>query len=82
MTTEQIIKARNEIARSALNGDSRYSHEAIGDERGNINDMETEAGLPRVYRAESTDDVAVYSDGETHVLVCDANGPIAIKISK
>ena len=80
MNTSEAISARNEIARLALNGDARYSHEAIGAPDGDINGMETEAGLPRVYRAESTSDVSVYSDGTRHVLVCDANGPIAIRL--
>ena len=80
MTTSEIITARNEIARAALNGDTRYSHEAIGAEDGDINEMETETGLPRVHRAESDSDVAVYSDGTRHILVGDANGPIAISL--
>ncbi len=80
MTTAEIITARNEIARAAINGDTRYSHEAIGADDGNINEMSAEAGLPRVHRAESDSDVAVYSDGVRHILVADANGPIAISI--
>ena len=80
MTTSEIITARNEIARAAIDGDTRYSHEAIGAEDGDINDMEAETGLPRVHHAESDSDVAVYSDGTRHLLVADANGPIAISI--
>lgn len=80
MSTEEIIASRNNIARIALDGDDRYSHEAIGDEYGDINDMETETSLPRVWRAESDSDVAVYSDGTRHILVAEANGPIAITI--
>lgn len=81
MNLTEVIEARNEIANAALNGDDRYSQNAIGDENGNINDMETETGLPRVYRAQTTDDVAVYSDGTRHVLVMDANGPVAVAIN-
>ena len=80
MTTSEIIAARNEIARAAINGDTRYSHEAIGADDGDINEMTAETGLPRVHRAESDSDVAVYSDGSRHVLVADANGPIAITL--
>ena len=80
MSTEEIIESRNNIARLALDGDDRYSHEAIRDEYGDINDMETEISLPRVWRAQSDSDVAVYSDGTRHILVADANGPIAITI--
>lgn len=79
-TTTEIITLRNEIARSALDGDSRYSHEAIGADDGDVNAMENETGLPLVHRAQSDSDVAVYSDGTSHVLVCDANGPVAITI--
>ena len=43
--------------------------------------MANETDLPLVYRAYSDNDVAIYSDGEQHVLVCDANGPIAIRVS-
>jgi hypothetical protein len=80
MTLAEIIDNRQTIARAALNGDSRYTHEAIGADYGNINSMETEAGLPLVHRAENDCDVAVYSDGTQHVLVADANGPIAIRV--
>lgn len=80
MSTQAVISSRNEIARAALNGDTRYSHEAIGADDGNINTMTAETGLPVVHRAESTSDVAVYSDGTRHVLVADANGPIAIRL--
>jgi hypothetical protein len=43
--------------------------------------MADETDLPLAYRATSTSDVAVYSDGERHVLVCDAHGPISIYVS-
>ena len=81
MSTTEIITARNEIANLALAGDARYSFDAIGKSNGDINSMADETGLPLVYRAHSNNDVAVYSDGEKHVLVCDANGPIAIRVS-
>jgi hypothetical protein len=81
MTTSEIINARNEIANLALAGDSRYSFDAIGAVDGDINSMETETGMTLVHRAYSDSDVAVYSDGESHVLVCDANGPIAIRVA-
>lgn len=81
MNLTEVIEARNEIARAALNGDARYSHNAIGDERGDINAMETETGLPRIYKAQTTDDVAVYSDGTRHVLVMDANGPVSVEVT-
>lgn len=80
MTTTEIITRRNEIARAALDGDRRYSHEAIGADDGDINDMVAETGLPRVHCAESTSDVAVYSDGTRHAIVGDANGPIVIRL--
>jgi len=81
MTTSEIISARNKIARYALNGDTRYSHEAIGKSDGDINSMETETGMTLVHRAYSDSDVAVYSDSESHVLVFDANAPIAIRVA-
>ena len=81
MTTSEIITARNEIASLALAGDSRYDFDPIGDEDNHANEMSGRLGLPRVYSAESFNDVAVYSDGTQHVLVCDANGPIAIRVS-
>ena len=81
MTTSEIITARNEIANLALAGDARYSFDSIGDGDGDINSMANETDLPLVYRAYSDNDVAIYSDGEQHVLVCDANGPIAIRVS-
>jgi hypothetical protein len=79
MNTSQIIDDRHKIARLALDGDTRYDFEPIGAD-GDINDMESETGMARVYRAYSTSDVAVYSDGTRHMLVCDANGPISISI--
>jgi hypothetical protein len=81
MTTSEIISARNKIARYALNGDTRYCHEAIGKSDGDINSMEIETGMTLVHRAYSDSDVAVYSDSESHVLVFDANGPIAIRVA-
>jgi hypothetical protein len=80
MTTSEIIEARNEIANLALAGDSRYWFDSIGDVDGDINEMADETELPLVYRAYSDGDVAVYSDGDEHVLVCDANGLIAIRV--
>ena len=80
MTTSEIIIARNEIANLALAGDTRYSFDPIGEAHGDINSMADKTDLPLVYRAYSNNDVAVYSDGEHHVLVCDANGPISIEI--
>lgn len=81
MTINEIITARHQIARAAIDGDRRYSHEAIGADDGDINEMEAETGLRLVHRATSTSDVAVYSDGTTHALVADANGPIVIRLS-
>lgn len=81
MTTSEIIIARKEIAHLALAGDTRYSFDAIGERDGDINSMATETDLPLVYRAYSDDDVAIYSDGEQHVLVCDANGCIQIHVA-
>lgn len=69
-----------EIAISALCGHPDYTHEAIGPDDGDINDMETETGGKLMIRAESTDAVAVYQLADMSlVLVCDANGPIAIR---
>ena len=81
MTTSEIITRRNEIANLALAGDARYSFDPIGAAADDINSMESETDLPLVYRAYSDSDVAIYSDGERHVLVCDANGPIAICVA-
>ena len=81
MTTSEIITARNEIANLALAGDARYSFDPIGETDGDINSMANETDMPLVYRAANTSDVAVYSDGERHILVCDANGPISIYVS-
>ena len=70
-----------QIARLALDGDTRYSHEAIGDQEADINDMGKETGGLRIIRATNDSEVAVYEreDG-TLVIVADANGPIAITI--
>lgn len=69
----------NRIARLALDGDPHYSHEAIGADDGDINDMESETGGRRIIRADNDSEVAVYerADGSI-VIVADANGPIAI----
>ncbi len=80
MTTSELINARNEIARLALNGDNRYWHEAIGESDGDVNLMETEIDLPLVHRSLNTNDAAVYSDGNRHVLICYAHGPCAIEL--
>ncbi len=80
MNTSQIIDERHKIARLALDGDTRYDFEPIGAKDGDINDMESETGMARVYRADHDNDVAVYSDGTRHMLVCEANGPISISI--
>ena len=82
MNTSEIIAARNEIANRALDGDTRYSHKAIGPDDGDINEMESFTGLPRVHYAENNSDVAVYSDGVRHVIVADANGPVAITLQE
>ena len=79
-TAETITQEiANGIARLALDGDTRYSHEAIGSEDGDINDMEVEARGRRIIRAENDGEVAVYirEDGKP-VIVADANGPVAI----
>lgn len=81
-TSETITQAvANNIARAALNGDSRYTMEAIGEEDGDINSMETEAGGKRIIRASNDTEVAVYelTDGAL-LIVADANGPVAIRI--
>jgi hypothetical protein len=80
MNTSQIIAARHKIARAALNGDTRYDFEPIGANNGDINEMAKETGMARIYRAGHDNDVAVYSDGTRHMLVCDAHGPISISI--
>jgi hypothetical protein len=81
ITAETITQTiANEIARAALNGDARYSHEAVGNEDGDINTMETEVGGRRIIRASSTSEVAVYDRNGALVIVADANGPVAITI--
>ena len=69
----------NGIARLALDGGDRYSHEAIGNDDSNINGMESETGGRRIIRAANDSEVAVYvrEDGSL-VIVADANGPVAI----
>ena len=78
MNIQTIIDTRQRIARLALDGDSRYSHAAIGAEDGNINEMAELIALPLVHSARSTDDVAVYSDGSAWALVANAHGPVVI----
>ena len=80
MTTENAIASRNKIARAALNADPRYSFRPIGEMDDDVNDMEELTGLRLVHRITATCDVAVYSDGSRHMLVCDANGPISIAL--
>jgi hypothetical protein len=82
ITAETITQdIANEIARAALNGDIRYSHEAIGSEDGDINAMETEIVGRRIIRAANTSEVAVYArTNGSLVIVADANGPVAISI--
>lgn len=80
LTAETISQTTaRQIARLALDGDARYSHEAIGADDGDINDMEAEAGGRRIIRAANDSEVAVYErpDGSL-VIVADANGPVSI----
>ncbi len=79
-TAETITQEiANSIARLALDGDSRYSHAAIGPVYGDINDMEPETGGRRIIRAANDSEVAVYvRDDGSLVIVADANGPVAI----
>lgn len=82
LNAENITQtAARQIARLALDGDTRYSHEAIGADDGDINAMQTEAGGRQIIRATNDSEVAVYerADGAL-VIVADANGPIAITI--
>jgi hypothetical protein len=78
MNIKTVIDTRQRIARLALDGDSRYSHEAIGADDGNFNEMAELIALPLVHSARATDDVAVYSDGSAWALVANANGPVLI----
>jgi hypothetical protein len=78
MNIKTVIDTRQRIARLALDGDSRYSHEAIGADDGNVNEMAELIALPLVHSARATDDVAVYSDGNAWALVANANGPVLI----
>jgi len=78
MNIKTVIDTRQRIARFALDGDSRYSHEAIGADDGNVNEMAELIALPLVHSARATDDVAVYSDGNAWALVANANGPVLI----
>ena len=77
--TRNAIATRNRIVRLALEGDPNYTHEAIGADDGNVNEMDDLVGLPLVWRARADDDVAVYSDGSLWALVADANGPVVIR---
>ena len=77
-TITNVIAARNRIARLALDGHVHYTHEAIGAEDGNVNDMAELVGMPLIWSARATDDVAIYSNGTRWALVADANGPIVI----
>jgi hypothetical protein len=78
MNIKTVIDTRQRIARFALDGDSRYSHEAIGADDGDVNEMAELIALPLVHSARATDDVAVYSDGSAWALVANANGPVLI----
>ncbi len=78
MNIKTVIDTRQRIARLALDGDSRYSHEAIGADDGDVNEMAELIALPLVHSARATDDVAVYSDGNAWALVANANGPVLI----
>ena len=77
-TITNVITARNRIARLALDGNVRYTHEAIGADDGNVNEMAELVGLPLIWSARATDDVAIYSDGTRWALVAYANGPVVI----
>ena len=69
------------ITRLALDGNTRYSHEAVGADDGNINEMADELGGELVTRAEEGDDVAVYLVDGDAVIVADCNGPVAIRLA-
>jgi hypothetical protein len=77
--TQNAISARNRIARLAIEGDPNYTHEAIGADDGDVNEMAELIGLPLVRAARADDDVAVYADGANWALVADANGPVVIR---
>jgi len=77
-TISNVINARNRIVRLALDGNARYTHDAIGADDGDINEMADLVGLPLVWSARADDDVAVYSDGTSWALVCNCNGPVVI----
>jgi len=78
MNIKTVIDTRQRIARLALDGDSRYSHEAIGADDGNVNEMAELIALPLVWSARADDEVAVYSDGKRWALVGNCNGPVVI----
>jgi len=77
-TISNVIDARNRITRLALDGDVHYTHEAIGADDGDVNEMADLVGLPLVWLARADDDVAVYSDGTSWALVGNCNGPVVI----
>jgi len=68
----------NQIARLALDGDTRYSHYAVGVDDGDINDMAEALGGELVTASRCDSDVAIYNVAGEAVIVADANGPIAI----
>lgn len=81
MTTMTQTEA-NLIARLALDGDMRYSHEAVGADGGDINSMAAELGGELVYASRCDSDVAIYDVAGECVLVADANGPVAIRAAR
>ena len=70
------------IVNLALNGDTRYSHEAIGDEGGDINEMGVQTGGVLVERTYRDTDIAIYDCGPRWALVADCNGPIVVWVNK
>jgi len=72
----------NQIARLALDGDTRYSHEAVGSDDGDINGMAADLGGALVSASHCDSDVAIYDVGGEAVIVADANGPIAIRATR
>jgi len=78
MNIKTVVDTRNRIARLALDGHVHYTHEAIGADDGDVNEMAELIALPLVHSARATDDVAVYSDGNAWALVANANGPVLI----
>jgi hypothetical protein len=78
MTQEDAQK----IVRLALDGDSRYSHDSIGREDQDINDMAAETGGVLVDKAIVDTDIAIYDCGSHWELVADCNGPISVCVVK